>query len=303
MDLPFLQSDIYDKFDALQERGAGRAQFWEIVARGVLMLLVAIAVYLLLSYVYRRFFWRADRRGRSTWDKGDLEGSLLEMGDDVRRSVLIGEIPKQASFYFFWEVGGLNCGCGGTIREVEGNAVKIDVGSDSAPVNGAARLVVPDLEGNVSFYDVKVAGADGDLRRTLETEDGRASAFMDRACRMRVNLKAAALVNPDDGETASERDGVLVRILDLSLDGLGLRSDVALESGAKILVRAQFPGYLEPITVNGTVAWSREELTGIHRAGVAISFSGLDLRLIVADFMYLTRRAERPEREPEPVEA
>lgn len=303
MDVPFLQSDIYEKFEALQERGAGRAQFWEIVAEGVLLLLVVVMAYVVLRLLYRRFFWRGDRRGRGEWNGAEMQGGLLQIGEEMKRRVQLEEVPKNTALYLFWEVGGLVCGCGGTILAAAPHEVKIETSSDSAPVSGEARLVVPDMEGNVSFYDVTVSAASGDRGRTLVSSDGFAAAFMDRAFRMSVNLKAAALVAGGDGggEGDASSEGVIVRILDLSLDGMGLRSEVALEGSSDVLVRAHFPGYLEPIAVTAKVAWCREELAGIFRAGIAISFSGLDLRLIVADYMYLARRAAR--QEPELVEA
>ena len=134
MNRAFLQSDIYSKFDALQERGAGSSAFWEIVARGVLTLLVLVMVYLALRFIYDRFIRKSDRRGKNGWNGTDMTG-LLEIGKDLSRQVRLAEIPANTASYVFWEVGDLNCGCGATILSVESIARRLAKGI-FAPVAG-----------------------------------------------------------------------------------------------------------------------------------------------------------------------
>lgn len=301
MRLHFLQADIYGKFDALQKRGAGESQFMESVARGVLCLSLGVVAYLLLRAIVLRFVRREDRRGSGSWPGYDVEG-IATMGEKHKRQVPLTTVVPGTSGYFFWEIGGLCCGCGCTVKAIEGSDLMLQMASDAAPVDGRARVVVPDSDGSVLFYDVSVDAADGGSMRRIQPDEDFAAAHIERSGRQPVNVTAAVLPiaeTEEADEESVEAGGLLCRLVDVGLDGMGLRLESPLEVGAKVIIRSQFPGYLEPFHGRARVAWSRPDLAGLHRVGLSMELSGLDTRMLVADFMFGARRAQFRERERE----
>jgi hypothetical protein len=99
-----------------------------------------------------------------------------------------------------------------------------------------------------------------------------------------VVVAAATLRAPRAGEDRSRP--FIVRIHDLSLDGMGVLSEEPLEKGDLLTVRVHLPGYLDPFTVPAQVAWTRGVQAGVCRAGLSIDAEDLELRAVIADYVF-----------------
>ncbi len=96
--------------------------------------------------------------------------------------------------------------------------------------------------------------------------------------------------NGEDQETQ-----MMVRIHDMSFDGVGVLSEEALVKGDKLMLRLQLQDYIDPLTLHGKVSWVEKDIAGIHRAGIGLAFEEADTRLILADFMFGRLKAQSSE--------
>lgn len=292
--------DIHEKIEALKGSNANGDNFWVIVNWSVATVLIITLSILLTRRLFRKFgkatvtARRVGQAKNPTEDKGAvpqvIERRLPKEDPNAEDAPLrLHELLPETRVSLFWDVGELRCGCLGVVVGVEGEEVSIRFDSDSAPRKGRALLVCPEIEGHVSFYEIQVKGGPDGKTRTLASVSNRGASRMNRRYRAHVAVQAA-LTTVDRAEC--ESDPIMIRIHDMAFDGLGVLSADQIRQDEKFILRVQLPGYLEPHTHEGKVAWTEKDPTGIFRAGLLLNLEDIETRLNLADFMFGRLKAE-----------
>lgn len=293
---PLLQGGptIYEKFEALQDSGsASTVAFWEFVATGLFVLLVFVALVLLYRGLVARARRWADRDRRGQLDdrkrknlaadeehlaKGAVDFEDAEEGFG-ESALEFGQLGTDRALSVFWDIDGLRCGCSAKSTKSGKDGLTVTVESESVPLKGSLTVVIPEDTGHVSFFEAEIATAQG-FERTLAA--GATKLRMHRKHRAGVIFPGAA-VRTRNGEEQGEP--IVLRIHDLSLDGMGILAEDELETGDELTMRIQLPGYLDPFSAQAEVVWVQKDLADMFRAGAAIALEEIALRALIADFI------------------
>ena len=299
--------DIHDRINALNGDNTQDVGLWDILSWTVVGLLIIVVAYFVTRNLFRdgEETKGTNRRGANRNGK-----SLAESFQDDRflnaKAVLdddhavarfepddvvlpLNEIGPQTRVALFWNVGELRCGCLGKVVEPDERNLLIEFDSESAPRKGRALLVAPETEGHTSFYEINVVDAPTSKGRVLGTATVRSASRMNRRFRAHVAVPAAVLKKNEVGENEPT---MIARVHDMAFDGLGVLSEEPMAEGDELILRLQFPGYLEPLTLEGDVTWSQKDIAGIFRAGIRLSFDAIETRLHLADYMFGRLKAE-----------
>ncbi len=295
--------DIREKISALNGDNTQSFSFLEILNWTVVGLLIIAIAYLLTRGLFRE--GKRERRGIDKKKDGDVanagSSNLLQvdryMSNDVDTveddgaevTCALCEIDPGVHLALFWNVGELRCGCLGQAESSSNANLVVGFDSESTPTKGRALLAVPEAIGHVSFYEVNVVEAQAGNKRILGMATIRAASRMNR--RFRTHVAVPTAIMKKNGEDADDST-MMARIHDMALDGLGVLSEEPLHEDDELVLRLQLPGYLEPLTLEGRVAWSQEDVAGIFRAGVELSLDAIETRLNLADFMLGRLKAE-----------
>ncbi len=271
MILAFLQAGttIYDKFDALQQRGAEDSLvFWQVVLIG----LVTTAALIGLLYFVRSV--QQHGAGRHGTDQGSLVDESL-----VENNVALtpGDLAPGDQGWMFWDVDGTRCGCDVVIGDTEDDLRVVQVESDLVPMKGRVDLVVSEASGDVVVMDLKIESGSGSSRRVPSA--AKTNRRVHRKCRVRCDFPIAAVRAGAEGEPLG------LRAMDVSLDGIGFRSEFRFTAGETLTLRLQMPGFLNAVTVRAEVSWQRPDVGGLSRGGLCIAADDATLRAYLADFI------------------
>ncbi len=271
MILAFLQAGttIYDKFDALQQRDAEDSfVFWQVVFVGLVATIALIGV---LYFVRALQLRRSGRRG------GD-GGSLVD-DNLVEENVALtpGDLAPGDPVWVFWDADGTRCGCEAVVAEVEDDLRTLQVKSDLVPMKGRASLVVPEAEGHVVVMDLEIRSGSAESRRI--PLDAKSNRRVHRKCRVRCDFPIAAAREGADAEPLA------LRAMDVSLDGIGFRSESRFTVGEVLTLRLHLPEFLEAVTVRADVSWQRADVGGLSRGGLRIAADDLTLRAYLAELV------------------
>ena len=292
--------DVFDKFEALKSRPEeSDVRQWQWVAAALVVAFLIFAVHAIwrgLSSSFRARFGVDDRRGVPAGLRRTLveleEGATFsdpqgEWRDDSGKAVAeqvafgLGDLKPGAALVLAWTLDGLRCLCTAQCMEVEGEKARIKVKSESTPLKGKVRVIVPESQGHMLLLECQVADGKSLVRELVERDRGLRSRIH-RRHRVAVSLPAAASRR---GTEAEEGVAMAVRINDLSLDGIGVLSEGDIDRGQKLTLRTQLPGYLDPLTVRVEIAWVQRDLADLCRAGASVATGDLETRGLVADFM------------------
>ncbi len=298
------QQNIYDKFSALRGESNEDLVFWRILTWGMLTALILAGCWFAYVWFLRRRALAADRRAafsnrkRANLDvdpdpKLDFSRELspLDYVTDARVDAFpaLADVRSGTRIALFWDVGGLRCGTLGRAQRGESGELFAAFESDSAPTEGDATLLVPEAAGHVLFYRVSTAKADGSSQRRIAVRGMNPVSRIHHKYRAATSLRAAA-IRPD-----AEGGALLIRVQDLAFDGFGVLSEAELTVNTQLEIRVELADYLEPIQLIGRVAWAHVDPVGLWRGGIELSHENIEQRLILADYLLSTIRAESGE--------
>lgn len=293
--------DVFDKFEALKSRPEeSDVRQWQWVAAALVVAFLIFAVHAIwrgLSSSFRARFGIDDRRGVSTGVRrtevsleegatfSDPRGDWRdESGKIVAEQVAFGlaDLKPGAALVLAWTVDGLRCLCAAQCMEIVGEKARIKVKSESTPLKGTIRVIVPERQGHMLLLECQVTEGKS-LIRELRECDRELRARIHRRHRVAVSLPAAAARRGEETESGA---AMAVRINDFSLDGIGVLSEGEIDRGQKLTLRTQLPGYLDPLTVRVEIAWVQRDLADLCRAGASVATGDLETRGLVADYMH-----------------
>ncbi|MCA9321907.1 MAG: hypothetical protein KDB53_14290, partial [Planctomycetes bacterium] len=201
-------SNIYDKFDSLRSQDGGDAlSFWSVVSIGLAGLLVLVGCYLLFRGLWARaLVARAERRGQPpVVDQGSgFDGAPIALhsgpdwlseeeflrGSDLDFSHL--DLEPGECMGLFWNLDGLRCGCLARVEVSEAQRLIAKVESELLPRGERLSVVIPELQGHVTFCHAIATGHDDPYRVQLEFDDESPPVRMHRRHRLPVTMKVAA---------------------------------------------------------------------------------------------------------------
>ncbi len=271
MILVFLQAGttIYDKFDALQQRGAEDSfVFWQVVSIGLVATVLLIGLLYFVRAAQQR---RAGRRGKGVGSLVDEE--LVETNVPLTPA----DLAPGDRAWVFWDVDGTRCGCDAVIGDTDGGLRVLEVESGLVPMKGRVDLVVPESDGNVVVMDLVIQSGNADSRRV--PSDAKTNRRIHRKCRVRCDFPIAAV------RAESQADPLALRAMDVSLDGIGFRSESRFTVGEVLTLRLHLPEFIDAVTVRAEVSWQRADVGGLSRGGLRISADDAMLRAYLAELV------------------
>lgn len=294
--IPILQSaNIYDKFDALKSEGSGSV-WWDVAA--LAFLTTAILVGFLATYraiLNYREAKSKDRRGRI---KGKLRRKLNEESDHLisshgdqgefdlsLSSRNLGDVPAGSKVSVFWTEDGKRKRSAAKVMRREDNALGLSLGTADGLTEETGRLICAADSGDLIFFDVEIRAGNDDFE--VQMSEGASAIRMRRKSRVPTGVQAAVRrgSEPVEGGAEGKSSHFVLRIHDMSFDGFGVLADEELTAKERLMIRVQFPGYADPFTSQAEVAWTRDDVAGLCRAGLSIIPQDIDNRSFIADFM------------------
>ena len=302
----FLQAaNIYEKFDALRSHDVSNVGFWHYLSWALMMLLVGVVLYGLFRWLTQ------DRKqsnlmssvanlaikensGNTTTTVGDpaeLRPEVPSMGEDDDVLPPLSALPIGCRVSLFWDGGGLRCGSLSDVHAKENGLMILSVESDAVPKQGPVLLFARDNFGHMLIHRINIESVPQQGMRAVKPAALKPTTRLHAKLRTQTNLPAAVMRRSAE-DSEQEPTPMLVRIHDLSVEGMGLLSEKPLVPNDQLVVRISFLGYVGPLSAVGKVIWAQRDVAGIYRAGIELEEDESLLRFTLADFSYATIQSE-----------
>ena len=275
-----LQQDIRERLEGLSGGGTTTSVGEGYYTHAALLLGGCALFY----FIVVRMLWRRDDhldlfRGRRAGEVAGVKPTIEDFVD-LEEAPPIEQLEQGSPVLFSWA---LEEGRGRTVCIAlgpKGSELELSKTQELPEQEQNLRMVSPGPLGHVLVHDVERKIDDGESIRVRRKD--ASARMLRRATRVPAGFTAAAI--PED--SLSERDTVILNVVDISVSGMGFRSEREFEAGLRLVLRLALPRYEEPLSLVGRITWTKEEVTGLFRAGLQFDESLVAESLAIANLIY-----------------